>query len=462
MSGITQHFELIVIGAGPGGMAAALKAAREGKKTLLIERGEVGGTCLNHGCIPTKALLACAELYDQARGGKQFGIPEVTAPFVFSAAAKHRDSVVKRLRAGTQFLIKRAGLAFQAAEALLADERTVRTQEGNFTFDDLIIAAGTVPNPVPFGGACKGGCSEGVVNTDEFLALTEIPERVTIVGGGVTGLELACILVKIGRKVTLIKGTERFLPGFDEELGKFVRRSLEKSGVKFLVPAKVNRVDHIGGSIYVRLVGEGAFNDTADLETDLVVDATRRLPNSESLGCLNLGLEHRHGFLLVDDFGRTSIPHIYAIGDINGRAKLAHAATFQGEHVVENLLRNENRSIFDTAIPACVHTDPEIATVGLSAEEAAAAGISVVASRAEAVANGRLLALGVRNGFVKLIARADDGLLLGAQLAVPRASDLVGEIAVALKSGMTARQLAETIHPHPTVSEMIAEAAKQI
>ena len=448
-----EHFELIVIGAGPGGLAAALSAAQGGKKTLLIERSEVGGTCLNHGCIPTKALLACAELYDRSRGGKQFGVPEVTAPFVFDAAAKHRDSVVKRLRAGAQFLIKRSGLTFLSGEARLVDDRTVETAQGSFRFDDLIFAAGTVPNPAPFGPSVK----EGFINTDEFLALTEIPERVAIVGGGVTGLELACILVKIGRKVTLIKGTERFLPSFDEELGTFVRRSLEKAGVRFLVPAKVERIDRANGFLQVRLSGEGAI-----LETDLVVDATRRLPNSGALGSLGREMEQKHGFLAVDDYCQTSIPHIYAVGDINGRAKLAHAATFQGERVVQNILGAEKRPIFDTPVPACVHTDPEIAAVGLSAEEAAAAGIDAVASRAEAVANGRLLALGARNGFVKLVARRTDGRLLGAQLAVPHASDLVGELSAALAGGMTARQLAETIHPHPTVCEMIAEAAKQI
>ncbi len=451
-----ENYDLVIIGAGPGGMAALNRASIRQMKTLVVERDQVGGTCLNRGCIPTKTLLTCAERYDEARNGASFGVPEITAPFLFEKGAMHRDTTVKRLRAGVEFLIKRSRADFLRGEASFIDPQTLSINGNPVTFKRLIIAAGSAPNPDAF--RVEPGAS--FVNTDGFLALQEMPENVTILGGGVTGLEFATILVKIGCAVTLIKRSERFLPDWDEELGQLVYRTLKKKGVTFYIGTKTDRVFRSSsGKTVIELEKDGV---SFTVETDLAIDTTQRKPCTDSLLPKRVGLKLDFHSIAVDDYCRTNLPGIYAIGDINGRIKLAHAAAYQGEKVVENFFGLVPEPILSAPVPSAIHTDPEIASAGMTFAQAQAFGYQVKLGRAEAVANGRLLGYGTRNGFVKLVADTINGKILGAQLAVPRATEMIAEISTVLKMGVTARQLADTIHPHPTVSEMICEAAKQI
>lgn len=449
------EYDLIVLGAGPGGYTAASCAASLGMKTLLVEKGLSGGTCLNRGCIPTKALLYCAERYDEAQHGEAFGVSASVGPFDYIKAAAHRDSVMKRLRTGVDFLVKRSGAERIAGEAELVDENRVKVGEETFGFENLIIATGSIPAPPPFAFDEEAN----LINSDAFLSLDEIPQSVMVIGGGVIGLEFATILAKIGRTVTVIEAMDRVLPPFDAESARIIRRRLEKEQVTFYTSAFVKKVEKQRGKTVCAVE---SLDKRFSLEADLVVCAVGRIANTRTLHTERLGLSMRKSFIQVDDRCMTSVPHIYAVGDVNGKSMLAHAAMFQGEKTVENIYRRTDQAILSAPVPACVYTDPEIASVGLTREAAAAVGYEVKVGRIDAIANGKMLTAGVREGFVQLVADSASGKILGCQMVTPRATDMIAEIALAIKLGATAENIADTIHPHPTISEMIADAARSI
>ena len=450
-----REYDLIVIGAGPGGYTAAAVGAQHGLKTLLVEKDLSGGTCLNRGCIPTKALLYCAERFDEATHGAAFGVTVSGAHFDYAKAAAHRDATVKRLRTGVDFFLKRAGVERLAGDAQIVDSSHIAVGGEMIAFGHLILATGSIPAPYPFAHDAEAN----LINSDGFLALADAPERIVIIGGGVIGLEFATILAKIGRKVTVVEAFERVLPPLDAELAKIVRRSLEKSGVEFHTSAFVKKVSRRDEKTVCDVT---ACEESFALEADLVLCAVGRIAATQSLCLKRANIAMRKSFVRVDDRCMTTCPHIYAVGDVNGAVMLAHAATYQGEKVAKNIAHGTALPVLDAPVPSCVYTDPELASVGLTEEEAKRIGRAVKIGRVEALANGKMLTAGVREGFVKIIADAQSGALLGAQMATPRATDGIAEIVAAMKFHATGSELADAIHPHPTISEMVADAARGI
>lgn len=449
-----MDYDLIVIGGGPGGYVAAITGAKKGLKTLLVEAGQLGGTCLNRGCIPTKALLFCAERYHNAKNSAEFGVEAITQPFHYEKALAHKEKTVKRLRTGVAYLVKQSGGTVLQGKAEILDSNAIRVGEETFGFGNLILATGSIPAPYPF----QVGQGAHLVNSDGFLALKEIPDSCLVIGGGVIGLEFATILARIGRKVIVVEAFDRILPTMDVELGQIVRKEMESLGVVFHTKTFVDQVIQKENQTFCEMRSE---NQSSTLAADLVICAVGRIANTEGLHPERVGLAMNKSFINVDDRCATNIPHIYAIGDLNGYRMLAHAASYQGRKVAENIAHGTNLSILSAAVPSCVYTDPELASVGWTEEEAKANGFEVKMRRLEALSNGKMLSMGRKSGLVKIVSNASTGEILGAQIATPHATDMIAELALAIGLEATVDDLAETIHPHPTVSEMIMDAACQ-
>ncbi|MDO4586767.1 MAG: dihydrolipoyl dehydrogenase [Planctomycetia bacterium] len=449
-----MDYDLIVIGGGPGGYVAAITGAKNGLKTLLIEADQLGGTCLNRGCIPTKALLFCSEKYFEAKNSAELGVIADVQPFQYEKAFAHKEKTIKRLRAGVAFLVKQSGGTVLQGQAEILDSNKIRVGNETFGFGNLILATGAVPAPYPF----EVGEGARLVNSDGFLALKEIPESCLVIGGGVIGLEFATILSRIGRKVVVLEAFDRILPTMDAELGKIVRKEMESQGIVFQTKTFVDRVFQNNNETVCEI---HSGDQKSTLAVDLVICAVGRIANTEGLHPERVGLAMRKSFIDVDDRCATNVPHIYAIGDLNGYRMLAHAASYQGRKVAENIVRGTNRSILNAAVPACVYTDPELASVGLTEDEAKEKNLNVKIGRLEALGNGKMLSMGRKTGMAKILSNAATGEILGAQIATPHATDMIAELTLAMGLEATVNELAETIHPHPTISEMIMDAACQ-
>ncbi len=449
-----MDYDLIVLGGGPGGYVAAISGAEQGLKTLLVESDQLGGTCLNRGCIPTKALLFCSEQYEVAKNSKKYGVSAEVAPFDYSVAFAHKEQTVKRLRSGVEFLVKRSGGTLIHGKGVINDPNTIQAGDEVFGFGHLILATGSRPAPFPFKIEGEGR----IVDSNGFLAMKEIPDECLVIGGGVIGLEFATILVRIGRKVVVVEAMDHILPTMDAELGQIIRKELENKGVKFHTETFVKQITEVKG----RTVCELECNGRKEfLESDLVICAVGRIANTSDLHPERANLVMRKSFIQVDDRCATSAPHIYAIGDVNGQCMLAHAASWQGKQVVKNIVYGTNRTILSAAVPGCVYTDPELATVGLTEMEAKKKGYSVKVERTDALANGKMLTMGRKTGFVKVISDEATGEILGAQMALPHATDMIAELTFALHLEATVHELGDTIHPHPTISEMIMDAVNR-
>lgn len=447
-----MEYDVAVIGGGPGGYVAAIASAKLGKKTVLIEKDKCGGTCLNRGCIPTKALLHCSELYKEAKTAINFGVNLDVKDFDYSKCYDHKEATSKKLRGGVEYLLKKSGCDVKFANGELLNDHTVKAGDETVTFKNLIIATGSVPAPNPF----KVEEGAPLVNSDGFLELKKLPKKVLIVGGGVIGLEFATVLSEFESEVTVVEATPGVLPNMDREVADFAKSGLEKKGVKFFTGTFVMAVKKKGKKALVELkTGDKNFEETADL----VVVAAGRRANTEGLNIKAAGVNTERGFITVDDRCCTNVPHIYAIGDVNGKSMLAHAASEQGKIVAENIAKGKNLACDFDLVPGCIYTHPEVASVGLTEQKAKDAGINVKVGRFNAAGNGKLLSMGAAEGFVKLVTDADTGEILGGQICCEHATDMISEISVAIKLESTVHELASTIHPHPTVSEMVMEAA---
>ena len=447
-----MEYDVAVIGGGPGGYVAAITAAKQGKKTILIEKDKCGGTCLNRGCIPTKALLHCSELYSNSLTSGKFGINLDVKGFDYSKCFDHKEGVTKQLRGGVEYLVKKSGCEIKFASAEIVNDHTLKAGDETISFKNLIIATGSVPSPNPF----KVEDGSPLVNSDGFLKLTELPDKVLIVGGGVIGLEFATILSEFGKDVMVVEATPGVLPNMDREVADFAKSGLEKKGVKFYTGTFVMGVSPKDGKALVNLkTGDKSFDETADL----VVVAAGRRANVEGLNTKAVNLNMEKGFIVVDDRCCTNVPNIYAIGDVNGKSMLAHAASEQGKTVALNIANGKNMGCDFDLVPGCIYTHPEVASVGMTEEKAKASGIDVKVGRFNAAGNGKLMTMGANEGFVKLVTDAKTGEVLGGQICCEHATDMIAEIALAIKLESTAHEIASTIHPHPTVSEMIMEAA---
>lgn len=446
-----KHFEIAVVGGGPGGYIAAIRAAQLGKKTALIEKRDLGGTCLNRGCIPTKALLHSAEVYHQLGSAKALGITVGEYSFQYKKMAKRKDKVVKQLRSGVENLVGGHGAEIIRGEGVLTGLHTIQVGEELVEADQIILAAGSVPASIPVPGADL----PGVMNSDGVLSLEECPDSVVIIGGGVIGVEFATLFNSLGKQVTIIEMLPSILHGNDSDICRSMTELLTDRGVKIYTGAKLL-------SIQEGLVCTFEQNgETLTAEGAAVIMAAGRKPDSKALGLEAVGVQMDRGFVQVDDEMRTNVPHIYAIGDLTGKQQLAHVATAQGLIAAHNAA-GEHRSMRYEAVPGCIYTTPEIACVGLTEEKAVAAGHKVKTGRFNVSGNGRSLAIACPDGFAKLVTDADTGKVLGCHILAPHATEMIGEVTLAIANDLGVEDIADTIHAHPTVSEIIMEAAHDV
>ena len=450
--------QLAIIGAGPGGYVAAIRAAQRGAKVCLIERGQVGGVCLNWGCIPTKALVGSAELYTRIRRAGDYGLT-VTGEVKpeMDRIIRRKDEVVKRLVGGVESLLKKNGVQLRRGTArfISPHEIALGTADGEDVIraETIVIAAGTVPLVPP----AFGYDGRLVITSDEALNLTELPRRMVIIGGGVIGCKFASIYHALGVEVQVVEMLPGLLPLLEAEIGRMLAFSFKKRGIKVFTGQKVEELVKGQDEASIRL----SSGETLAAERVLVAIGRRTVANELGLERAGLAADQR-GRIPVDSSLRTVLPHIYAIGDINTMPyDLAHAASHQGLAVVETLY-GPGRSYEDEVMPNCVFTDPEIASVGLTTEEAAAKGIAVKTGKFPYPANGKALTMGETEGWVKMLAAADSDRILGVHIMGAHASDLIAEAALAIRNGLTVAELTRTIHAHPTLAEMVMEAGEAV
>lgn len=446
-----KHFDVAVIGGGPGGYIAAIRAAQLGKNTVLVEKRDLGGTCLNRGCIPTKALLHSAEAFAELSGAKKLGISLGDYSFDYKKMAKRKDKVVKTLRSGVENLVTGHGAEIIRGAAVLTSTTTFKVDDEEFEADQIILAAGSFPASIPIPGADK----DGVMNSDGVLSLETCPESVVIIGGGVIGVEFATLFADLGKKVTIVEMMPSILFGNDTDVCETMTYLLENKGIQIYTSAKVLEIQD-GLTCVFEKGGE-----TLSAEGEIVILATGRKPDTAALGLENAGIETERGFVKVDDELRTNVPNIFAIGDITGKQQLAHVATAQGTIAAHNAA-GEHRTMDYSAVPGCIYTTPEIACVGLSEQKASEAGYKVKVGRFDVSGNGRSLAISSQDGFAKLISDEATGKILGCHIVSAHATEMIGEVTLAIRHGLSVEQVGETIHAHPTVSEIIMEAAHDV
>lgn len=442
--------KIVVIGGGPGGYVAAIRAAQLGAEVKLIERAKLGGTCLNVGCIPTKALLHTAEVYQHAKEGAECGV--TAAPVVdFAKAQQFKTSIVDKLVGGVTGLMKANKIEVIKAEASFKGPGRLTADGKDIPFDRVIIAAGSKPAKPPIPGIDAKQC----IDSTGALALTEVPKHLCIIGGGVIGVEMASLYTALGAKVTIVEMLPQILPMMDRELTAIQRSLLEKKGIRILTEAAVKAVADRGTEAAVTVECKGKKEE---ILADKVLVSVGRRTDTEAL-CLDAaGIKHDRGKIVVDAYQKTNVPGIYAIGDCTGGSMLAHVASDQGEIAAENAMGASH--VYDGKTnPSCIYTDPEFAGVGLTEEKAKEQGIAYVTGKFPLSANGKSLIMGGQDGMIKILAGEKYGEILGVHILGPRATDLIAEGALAIGTESTLDEVIHTIHAHPTVSEAVREAA---
>src|SRR2546421_7187456 len=443
-------FDLVVIGGGPGGYVAALRAAQLGARTAIVEKDRMGGTCLVRGCIPTKALLQSSELYTMAKDGAAFGLVGDNVGFDWSAAQKRKGSVVDQLVKGVEGLLKAGGVASYRGRAGLAGKGLVEVSGDRLQAKDIVIATGSAVARVPLPGA------ELTIDSDQILEMKEVPRRLAVIGGGVVGMEFAAMFAALGSKVTVLEMLPQVLPMVDSDLVAAYSKHLGGMGGTIQSNARVTEVVKTRDALQVQF-SAGAEGGAVD--ADQVLLAVGRTPYTEGLGAEEAGVKLERGRVVVDQHLRTTAGGVWAIGDVIGGIMLAHVASYEGVCAVESIAGHSDRIPDYHAVPNCVYTEPEIAHVGLGEKDAREKGLDVRVGRFPFAASGRALTLGQSEGFVKVIADSRSGKLLGAHIIGPRATDLIAEATLAIQNGLTLEQLDLTIHAHPTLPESLLESA---
>ncbi len=457
----TPEVDVIVIGAGPGGYVAAIRAAQLGGKVVIVEKGELGGVCLNRGCIPTKAMLASADMYDNMKShAGDFGIKlagEVTLDY--GKVRDRRDKIVNQLVTGVGFLLKKHNVRVIKGTAALVSANTVEVtlpESGTekVTARSIIIATGSEAVTVPVPGL-QG---RNIWDSDAALSATEVPKRLLIIGGGVIGVEWGYMFRKFGAEVSIIEMMDQILPLTDSEIAKDLKRILEKMGIKIFLGSKATNVDHQKAGEIVTVVN-------ADSEVNMIADkvlvAVGRRSVCEGLGLDAVGVKTDKGKIIADDHMRTSVAGVYAIGDVVGGMLLAHKASEEGVVAAENCMGKDARMSYKS-VPAAVYTTPEVATVGMTEEQLKAQGIEYKVGSFQFRANGKALGIGEREGYVKFLSEPKYGEILGCHILGPHATDLIQEVVIAMDAEATIETIARAIHGHPTLSEVTKEAALDV
>ncbi len=451
---MSEQYDLAVIGAGPGGYMAAVEAAKLGMRTVLVEKRELGGTCLNRGCIPTKTILHSAHLFAQIRDAEKFGISTKDPAYDMEQIQRRKDEVVQKLRDGIASLMKKNKVAVVQGTAVITDSHTVLvdgTQE--LKAEKILITTGSEPALPPIPGADLAD----VETSDGMLDKKDVYHNLIIVGGGVIGMEFASIYNALGCRVVVIEFLDQILANFDKEISQNLKMIMKKRGVEIHTGARVGSIERRGdGKLICHYTEKEAEKEEA---AEGILIATGRRACTAGLFADGFGVETERGKIVTDADGRTSVENIYAAGDVTGGAMLAHAATAQAVNAVRCMAGAEK--LYDvTCIPGCVYTDPEIASVGLTQDEAKQKGIDVIVKKYPMSANGKTVLSDQERGFIKVVAEKETQKILGAQMMCARATDMISQFTTAIVNGLTLRQLAGVIYPHPTFSEAIGEAVR--
>ena len=455
-----QTYDITIIGAGPGGYVAAVRAAQLGLKVALVEKEHLGGVCLNWGCIPTKALLRNAEVVSLLGRGKEFGFTVTGFEADYGAAVDRSRKVSRRLVKGIGVLMRKNGIEVieghgtlkspQVVEVALdeGDTRTLQTH-------NIVVATGgrarTIPGITPDG--------ERVLTYREAIVLREVPQSVVIVGAGPIGMEFAHVWHTYGAEVTIVEMLPHALPLEDEEVSAEVERALKRRRVRLLTSTRVQGVETTAAGVRVSVAGD---QGEQVLEAERVLVAIGARPNSENLGLAEIGVRVERGCVVVDDHLRTDVPGIYSIGDVTGKLPLAHVASAQGIVVAETIAGVETVTLDCEMMPRCTYCHPQVASFGLTEAQAVERGYEVKVGKFAFRANGKALALGDRDGFVKIVADATSGEILGAHLVGPEVTELLPELVLAHNWELTPDEIARSVHAHPTLSEALMEAAHAV
>lgn len=468
--------KIIIIGAGPGGYETALLAAKRGVEVVLIESGHVGGTCLNEGCIPTKTFCRNAEVLDSLREGETFGLTDLTYGFDFSKVIDRKNAVVEQLRGGVEGLLNNKLITLVRGKASFKDAHTVTVTSGatpvtieksvEYSADHIIIATGSVSSSLPIPGVDL----PGILTSREILDIEKVPSSLCVIGGGVIGLEFASIFRSFGCEVTVLEYCKDILPRFDTDLAKRLKQSLSKRGISVETQAQVTSITECDADAYTVSYTRKGKEETVTAEKVLM--AVGRRANVASLNLDDIGLEYTPRGIVTDERTmQTNIPHIYAVGDINGRMMLAHAATFQGIVALDHIMGVENQ-IDLSVMPAAVFTSPEAASVGLTEDECKERGIPVKCLKSFFRANGKAVTMGETDGFCKVVVAAEPkegalspyqpGRVLGCHLYGPHSSDIVQEACAMISRKATLEEFQSVIHTHPTLTEVLQSALHSV
>ena len=455
-----KEVDLIIIGAGPGGYETAVLAAKEGLATVIIEADKVGGTCLNAGCIPTKCFCKNAEVMQNMKDAEIYGIT-ATYNLDFAKVVERKEKVVKALNEGIEGLLKHPNITRVQGRAMFADKSTIRVEnasnilgepiETEYKAKSIIIATGSVTKFLPIPGAHL----PKVLTSTEMLNLTSIPKRLCIIGGGVIGLEFASIFNAFGSDVTVVEYCKEILPAFDSDIAKRLKLALKSKGIKLINGAAVSSIREEGNDY---IVSYESKNKTTDIETDIVLMAVGRAANLDSINLSDIDIATNRGGVCVDENMQTNIANVYAIGDINGKCQLAHAASYQGRRALNHILGKTDNIRLDV-VPAAVFTSPEASTVGLTEAACNSNGVPCFSHKAFFRSNGKALSMNEPEGMVKIITD-EKGKLLGCHIFGAHAADIVQEVTALICKDGTIDELYNIIHAHPTLGEVVMNAAE--
>ena len=463
-----EQFDLVIIGAGPAGYETALEAAGTyGMKTALIEKESLGGTCLNHGCIPTKVLLHSAQLYQQMKECRQFGLSAENVSFDMDQIQDRKTQVIEQLRSGIALLMKQKKVSFCSGTGKILDAHTVEVlgPDGGSTLLQarcILIAAGSRAAMPPIPGADL----ENVVTSDELLERRSLYPRLLIIGGGVIGMEFASVYSAFGAEVTVIEALPRIIANMDKELSQSLKMHLKKRGVTILTDARVEEIRKVQagneeGGPGTELECRYAIKDeTFTAQADGILICTGRKPMTDGLFGEGFALETDRGRIKTNEFGQTSVENIYAVGDVTGGIMLAHAAAAMGRNALAHMNGAEKEPVCMSVVPSCIYTEPEIASAGLTIDQAREQGIDAQSSKVVMTANGKTAIVGGERGFIKVVSEKQTGRIIGAQMMCERASDLISEFTEAIALGHTLEEMSSIIRPHPTFSEAITNACR--
>ncbi len=443
-------FDIIIIGAGPGGYETAAEAAAHGLSVAIVERDQMGGTCLNRGCIPTKALCRNAEVINLMRESEIWGVKTGELAFDYAPVFERKEAVVKQLREGVEMLMGAPGITAIKGEASLKDANTVVVNGEEYSAKNIIIATGSAPRGLPIEGA------DLAMTSDDILAMQTLPKSLCIVGGGVIGMEFAAVFSTFGVEVTVIEYCKEILPPFDKDVAKRLKTVLSKRGIKIITSAAVNGITQGEDGFTVSYELKGKAQSVTAEKVLMSVGRQPVLPQGLDAVGVNVG---RRG-IEVDDNMMTNVKGVYAIGDVNGRMMLAHAASAQGQRALHAIMGEADDIKLDI-VPSAVFTVPELAMVGLTEEQCAERGLDVTVKKSFFRSNGKAVAMNETDGLIKMIVDNSNRQIVGCHICGAHAADLIQEVVTAMNAGATVDLLARSIHGHPTLSEVMLTAARQ-